>query len=124
MKRFKLLMATFAVAFLGAFAVMPAATVGAIDPLADACNNNASAEICQNKDEDGSDLIAVIVNTLLFLVGTLAVIMIIVGGILYTISNGDAGKLTKAKNTLTYAIVGLVVAFVAYALVNWVLKLF
>lgn len=124
MKRLKLLMATFAVAFLGAFAVVPATTVGAIDPLAGACESGGSSEVCQNRDEDGSELIGTIVNTLLFLVGTLAVIMIIVGGILYTISNGDAGKVTKAKNTLTYAIVGLVVAFVAFALVNWVLDLF
>lgn len=124
MKRFKVLMAAFAVAFLGAFAVVPATSVAALDPLAGACSSGASSEICDNKDEDGTALIGVIVNTLLFLVGTLAVIMIIVGGILYTISNGDAGKVTKAKNTLTYAIVGLVVAFFAYAIVNWVFDLF
>ena len=63
-------------------------------------------------------------NTLLFLVGALSTVMIIVGGIFYVISNGDSGKIARAKNTITYAVVGLVVAFVAFAIVNWVIKLF
>ena len=43
---------------------------------------------------------------------------------MYATSTGDSGKVTRAKNTLTYAIVGLVVAFLAYAIVFWVLGLF
>jgi len=50
--------------------------------------------------------------------------MIIFAGILYTTSAGDASKVTRAKNTLTYSIVGLLLAFLAFAIVNWVLKLF
>lgn len=122
MKRFKIVLASFAVAFLGALSLAPVAPAAAIDPLADACRSNGGSAICKNNDEQAGDLIGTLVDVLLYVVGTLAVIMIIVGGIMYTISNGDAGKVTKAKNTLTYAIVGLVVALLAFALVNWVFR--
>ncbi len=62
-----------------------------------------------------------IVNVLLFLIGAISVIMLIIGGIRYTISAGDSGNVTAAKNTILYAIVGLVIAFLAFAIVNWVL---
>jgi multisubunit Na+/H+ antiporter MnhB subunit len=57
----------------------------------------------------------------LFLIGAISVIMLIIGGIRYTISGGDSGNVTAAKNTILYAIIGLVVAFLAFAIVNWVL---
>ena len=62
-----------------------------------------------------------IVNVLLFLIGAISVIMLIYGGIRYTTSGGDSGAVTSAKNTIMYAIIGLVVAFLAFAVVNWVL---
>ena len=46
--------------------------------------------------------------------------MIVIGGVRYTVSNGDSNAVTGAKNTIMYAIVGLVVAIIAYALVNFV----
>lgn len=69
---------------------------------------------------DGS-IFTKIVNILLFIIGAVAVIMLIVGGIRYTVSGGKADEVTAAKNTILYAIVGIVVAFLAYAVVNWVL---
>jgi len=63
-----------------------------------------------------------IVNTLLFVIGALSVVMLIIGGIRYTTSNGAAAQVTAAKNTIMYALVGLVVAFLAFAIVNWVLS--
>ena len=62
-----------------------------------------------------------IINTLLYVIGALSVVMLIVGGIRYTVSNGTAAQVTAAKNTIMYALVGLVIAFLAYAIVNWVL---
>ena len=50
--------------------------------------------------------------------------MIIVAGVMYTTSGGNAGQVSKAKGALTYAVVGLIVAFLAFAIVNWVFKLF
>lgn len=62
-----------------------------------------------------------IVNVLLFIIGAISVIMLIIGGIRYTLSGGDSGAVTSAKNTILYAIIGLVVAFLAFAIVNFVL---
>ena len=61
-----------------------------------------------------------VTNVLLFLIGAVAVIMLIIGGIRYVISGGDQAQVTGAKNTILYAIVGIVVAFLAYAAVNFV----
>lgn len=65
-----------------------------------------------------------VVNILLFFIGAVAVIMIVIGGIKYTTSNGDQNQLTSAKNTILYAVVGLVVAIMAYAIVQFVIDAF
>lgn len=62
-----------------------------------------------------------ITNTILYIVGVVAVIMLIIGGIRYVVSGGDSKKVTDAKNTVLYAIIGLVVAVFAYAIVNFVI---
>ncbi len=62
-----------------------------------------------------------IINVLLFIIGAISVIMLIYGGIRYTTSGGASASVTAAKNTIMYAIIGLVVAFLAYAVVNWIL---
>ena len=61
-----------------------------------------------------------VTNILLFLIGAISVIMLIIGGIRYVISGGDQAQVTGAKNTILYAIVGIIVAFLAYAAVNFV----
>ncbi|RYC74939.1 pilin [Candidatus Nanosyncoccus alces] len=63
-----------------------------------------------------------ITNTILYIVGIVAVIMLIIGGIRYVTSGGDAKKVTDAKNTVLYAIIGLVIAFLAFAIVNFVIS--
>lgn len=120
MKHIKVAIAAFMIA-LGVVAT-PVVTVGAIDPLAGVCTGNSTSEVCGSKDESAGTLIANVVSTLLFIVGALSVVMIIYSGILYAISSGDSGKVAKAKNTLTYSIVGLVVSLLAYAIVSWVLN--
>ena len=78
-------------------------------------------------EEDGPSLeasIGIIVNILLFLLGAIAVIMIVIGGIRYATSNGDQSAITSAKNTILYAVIGLVVAIMAYAIVNFVIQSF
>ena len=52
----------------------------------------------------------------------MAVIMIIWGGIRYVLSAGNSAALTSAKNTIIYAIIGLVIAILAYAIVNFVIN--
>lgn len=65
-----------------------------------------------------------ITNVLLFIIGAISVIMLIIGGIRYTVSNGDQAAVTSAKNTILYAVIGIVVAILAYALVNFVITSF
>lgn len=68
--------------------------------------------------------IEIVTNILLFLIGVVAVVMIVIGGIRYTTSNGDASQTKAAKDTILYSVVGLVVAIMAYALVRWVVNTF
>lgn len=65
-----------------------------------------------------------VTNVLLYLVGAISVIMIIIGGIRYIVSGGDSTNVTAAKNTILYAIVGIVVAVLGYAIVNFVITSF
>lgn len=69
---------------------------------------------------DGS-IFTTVVNVLLFIIGAICVIMLIWGGIRYTTSAGNSANVTAAKNTIMYAIIGLIIAFLAFAIVNWVL---
>lgn len=73
--------------------------------------------------DGGAAIIPRLINLMLFIVGILAVIMLIWGGIRYVISGGAADKVKDAKNTILYAIVGLIVAILGYALVNWVISI-
>ena len=69
-------------------------------------------------EDDG--LIKKVVNLLLWAIGIISVIMIIIGGIRYATSNGDSNQVTAAKNTIMYAVIGLVIAIFAYAIVKFV----
>ena len=50
-------------------------------------------------------------------------IVMIVAGISYATSGGDSGKVTKAKNTIVYAVIGLVVVIIAFSLTTWIARL-
>jgi hypothetical protein len=69
-----------------------------------------------------NDIIATVINIFSVVVGVTAVIMIIVGGFQYITSGGDSGKVTTAKNTILFAIVGLVIVALAQVIVNFVLS--
>lgn len=68
----------------------------------------------------GQDLLANGLNLTYFLAGAIAVIVIIVAGLMYNTAAGDSGKIAKAKNLLTYAIIGLVIVLCAYAITAFV----
>jgi hypothetical protein len=61
-----------------------------------------------------------IADTLIYIVGAVAVIMLIIGGLRYVISQGSSEAVKQAKDTILYAIIGIVVAILAYAVVNFV----
>lgn len=106
------------------FVFAPVGIVSAESAIDAACANDPNSTLCANKDENINGLITNVINVLLFVVGIISVVMIIIGGIMYATSAGDAGAVTKAKNTILYAVIGLVVAFLAFAIVNWVVNRF
>lgn len=63
-----------------------------------------------------------ITNTVLYAVGIISVIMLIYGGLRYVVSGGDSKKVTDAKNTILYAIIGLIISILAFAIVNFVIN--
>jgi hypothetical protein len=108
---------------LGVAFVAPATANAGCDITSGGINNGIE---CATPAESKKQLVGdggifqTIVNILLFIVGAISVIMLIVGGIRYVVSGGDQSAVTGAKNTILYAIVGIVVAFLAYAAVNFV----
>ena len=94
------------------------------DVFNDACSGSAAnTALCKDRNSKTAipDFIKNLVNVLLYVLAAAAVIVIIFAGIFYTTSGGDAAAITKAKNTLLYAVIGLVVALLSYAIVNFVL---
>lgn len=89
-------------------------------------NDNISGDACTS-DTNSSDagikaLARTITNVFSVIVGAASIIMIIYGGFRYITSGGDSGKVGNAKNTLIYAIVGLVIVAIAQIIVRFVLS--
>lgn len=106
-----------------AASVFGAAQALAIGTISDGANSARSSQ--QPVDLFGnSGVFAEISSVLLFIVGAIAVIMIVIGGLRYVISGGDASQVQAAKNTILYALVGIIVAILAYAAVNFVIGSF
>ena len=88
---------------------------------------NQNSVYCQNKDKGEGQvngIIKTIVEVLLTAVGAISIIMIVIGGIMFALSSGDAQKAAKARNTVLYAVVGLAVSLFASAIVNFVFNRF
>ena len=95
-----------------------------------ACDLTGGAQAgadCATPAGSPTDLMAqvkVVTNTLILAIGVISVIMIIVGGFRYALSAGDGKNTAAAKDTILYAVIGLVVALLAYAISNFVLGQF
>jgi hypothetical protein len=75
-------------------------------------------------DQGQTPIFRIVTNVLLFIIGAVSVIMLIIGGFRYVTSQGDQTQVQSAKNTILYSIVGIVVAILAYAAVNFVISSF
>lgn len=122
MKRVKqLLIAGVMAMTLGLVATTP--PVNAINAVQDSCNKTATTGnlICNAAGKDNATtMVKSVINTLLYALGIVAVIVIIIGAFKYVTSAGDAASIASAKNTILYAVVGLIVAILAYAIVHFV----
>lgn len=128
MKLLKNIILTLAVSLFG-FSLIGAGNAGALSPspvVASASKTAACAGLteldntqdCNNKGAGVTNIVAAAVKILSFIAGIAAIIMVLISGFKYITSGGDAGKVSSAKNTLIYALVGIAVAAVAQVLVH------
>ncbi len=115
---------------LGVSSLVALPVAAATAPAEPTCDGSLSLQQganCSKGTDQQTDLFGdtgvfrTITNVLLFLVGAIAVIMLIIGGIRYTISGGDKSQVESAKNTIMYSIIGIIVVILAYAIVNFVI---
>lgn len=119
MKRIKQAVVALALVMGMGVALSPV-SVSAINVF-DQCNNNSSV-VCKSAGKDSAtSAVTTIINIVLYVLGIVAVIMIIVGAFRYVLSGGDAGAVTAAKNTIFYAVIGLAVAILSFVIVNFVI---
>ncbi|PID31340.1 hypothetical protein CR983_01625 [Candidatus Saccharibacteria bacterium] len=112
------------IAAIGLVALPLAQPVAAVNVF-DECRGNSGSEVCSAAgSDDASSMMENIVRALIFLVGGVAVIMIVIGGFRYVTSSGDQTRVTAAKNTVLYSVIGLMVALLAYGIVEFVIDAF
>ena len=106
-------------------ATLPVAPVNAINVFKECTTSQLQGtEVCKSKNNNLNSPVKNIVNILLWAIGILSIVMIIFGGIRYVISTGDSGKVKAAKDTIMYAIIGLIVAILSSIIVNFVITKF
>ena len=88
------------------------------------CALNSSSAACQDlsKPDGLSNTLKNATNTVLFIAGALAVIMVIYGAIRFMTAHGNEKQVESAGLIVTYSVIGLIIAILAYALVNFVLS--
>ena len=109
--------------------VLVPVSVSAVDINGNLCsgsnfNLSGGQKTCGTSTDTNSlqRLLTKIVNIISAIVGVVAVIMIIVGGFKYITSGGDSNNVSGAKNTIIYAIIGLVIVALAQLIVHFVLN--
>lgn len=106
---------------MGAVAMTAAPQASAID-LWKGCSGASQSAVCKGKGDEVTTPIKNLINTAMILLGITAVIAIIVGGFKFITANGDSGAVQSAKNIILYAVIGLIVALLAWAIVSFVVN--
>ena len=123
MKKSIISIAIMTCAVFGASILSTASLSGSVSAQVSKGIDTATTSEMKGKSIDGDKgLIKTVVNVLLWAVGVLSVIMIIFSGFRYITSSGDASKTKSAQSTLIYSVVGLIVAIMAWAIVNMVIN--
>lgn len=102
---------------------------GAQSPQASACEGSGGvwangACTTPNDNRTVTGTISQVANIMIFVIGAVAVLMIIIGGLRYVLAQGDSSATKSAKDTILFAIIGLVISIAAYGLVNFVTSQF
>jgi hypothetical protein len=123
-----LLVSISALSFIAAPALLAAPAYAAPDINSGLCsgaNLDVNSQCDPTADTEASTkvntIITTVINIISIVVGVVAVVMIIIGGLRYITSGGDSTAVTGAKNTILYAIVGLIVVALAQFIVRFVL---
>ncbi len=90
-------------------------------PVVDAVTGGTTCVVDSEAGKTLPEIVAFIINVFSWIIGAVSVIMIIYGGFRYITSGGDSNGVTAAKDTILYAIVGLVIVALAQIIVNFVL---
>lgn len=92
-----------------------------VTTLAAACTNQLCLDSLP-KASASSSTVQTVIQITLSVFGAIALLMITIGGFRYVVSRGDPQAVAKAKNTILYAVIGLVVALMAQVIVIFVTK--
>lgn len=126
MKKFRIILATLAIALgLGGAMAPVVASAASATPKETVCQTLGSNPDCTKTPKNSVSLnhvIKAVIDVLSVVIGIAAVIMIMVGGFRYITAGGDANSVSGAKNTIIYAIVGLVVVAMAQFIVQFVVE--
>lgn len=103
------------------------AAQASVPALADAKSQVQGGSDAVGGDEEGNgknqvpDVIKNVIGILSFLVGLVAVLMIVIAGFRFVTSNGDAATAKSARETIVYAVIGIIITVMAYSIVNFII---
>jgi hypothetical protein len=123
MKKIKQFIIALALMMGAGMVMAPAPAAHAVNVF-DQCKTNSSSAVCKAKNDNATNIAKTVVNLLLTVLGIISIIMIVIGGIRYTTSGGDAAGIKNARDTIIYAVVGLIVAILSFSIVNFVISWF
>lgn len=111
-------------------ALVPAGLAAGTAYAACAPGDSSKGKVIDGLGETGSscsssgvnDFVATIVRILSIVIGIVAIIMIMAAGFKYITSGGEASKVSNAKNTLIYALIGIIIAVLAQVIVRVVVN--
>lgn len=131
----KILLATiFTFLTLGTTALLGQTAKAAFDPFKDAClSSNDQSSVCieskKNQPADGNNslygkngILSRVITVLDIVIGVVAVVMVVIGGFKFVLSGGDSNNVNSARNTVLYALVGIVIAVSGQVIVKFVLN--
>lgn len=122
--RIRTLVVSAALLLVPALVVPAPAVLAAADSQGTVCDtlNDISGSGCSTGGSKVNGLIRITINMLSVIAGVIAVIMVIVAGLQFVTSDGDAQKLANARRALIYAIIGMAVVALSQAIVKWFLS--
>ncbi len=130
MRKWKLIVLSLVTSL--SFVVLPVASTSAFPVFGGSCGASETSggagggAVCSNSSSGDpltgpNGIIGKVTKDIALFAGVTAVIIIIIGGFMYVLSNGDAGKVSRAKDTILYAAVGLVVIALGQAIIIFVI---